>query len=107
MKGSSRRKAMRATTDFTKFIGATHVDSYQRQPKKVQRIARADESTERLARSIPYWPEKISYRSLEQLTGLSKKNIQIRVSNCHGRYMIFSDDDGKLSRLKPDLSNCI
>jgi len=98
---------MRATTDFTKFIGATHVDSYQRQPKKVHRIARADESTERLARSIPYWPEKISYRSLEQLTGLSKKNIQMRISNCHMHYKIFSDDDGKLSRLKPDLSNCI
>ena len=86
-------------------LPAAYVDSYTK-PMRVKKESKADESTERLALTIPFWPRTISYSSLEQLTGLSKKSIIVRVSSCHDRYKIFSDDDGKLSRLKPDLSNC-
>ena len=87
------------------YIDGTRANSYCT-PIRLPKQARTEERTERMASLIPYWPRTISYKSLEQLTGLSKESIIVRVSSCHDRFKIFSDDDGKLSRLKPDLSNC-
>lgn len=85
-------------------LTAVHVDSYTK-PAKVKKESKAEESTDRMAALIPFWPRTISYTSLEQLTGLSKPSIARRISSCHSRYLIFSDN-GRLSRLKNDMSNC-
>jgi hypothetical protein len=50
-------------------------------------------------------PKCVSYGELERSTGLSKPAIKMRISNCGDRFLIF-DDQGRLSRLKSDLSNC-
>ena len=63
------------------------------------------ETTIRLVERIPYWPQCVSYGELERSTGLSKPAIKMRISSCGNRYLIF-DDEGRLSRLKSDLSNC-
>jgi|GEM_PF-2351247 len=63
------------------------------------------ETTIRLVERIPYWPKCVSYGELERSTGLSKPAIKMRISSCGDRYLIF-DDEGRLSRLKSDLSNC-
>ena len=67
---------------------------------------RFSDQTMRLASLIPYWPRTISYKQLSEMTGISRQSIVVRVSSCHERFRIFSDDDGSLSRLKDDLSNC-
>lgn len=64
-----------------------------------------DETTIRLAEQIPYWPQRVSYGELERRTGLSRSVIKMRVSTAGNRFLIF-DDQGRLSRLKSDLSNC-
>lgn len=81
-----------------------HANSYL-VPQKTRPKSKADESTHRLAQQIPFWPEKISYTSLEKITGMSKRTINNRISSCHADYLIFADR-GQLSRLKDDLSNC-
>ena len=63
------------------------------------------ETTIRLVERIPYWAQCVSYGELERSTGLSKPAIKMRISSCGNRYLIF-DDEGRLSRLKRDLSNC-
>lgn len=63
------------------------------------------ETTIHLVERIPYWPKCVSYGELERSTGLSKPAIKMRISNCGDRFLIF-DDQGRLSRLKSDLSNC-
>lgn len=74
-------------------------------PQRPQRInTKRQSSTDELARAIPYWPETISYAELTEITGLSKASISVRVSSCHEDYLIFADN-GRLSRLKQDLSN--
>lgn len=62
------------------------------------------ETTIRLVERIPYWPQCVSYGELERSTGLSRPAIKMRISNCSDRYLIF-DDEGRVSRLKSDLSN--
>lgn len=62
------------------------------------------ENTLIMAKAIPFWPEMISYAELGEITGLSVASLQVRVSTCHDRFLIF-EHKGRLSRLKPDLSN--
>lgn len=81
-----------------------HANSYL-VPQKTRPKSKADESTHRLAQQIPFWPERISYTRLGQITGMSKRTINNRISSCHADYLIFADR-GQLSRLKDDLSNC-
>lgn len=64
-----------------------------------------DEETIALAQVIPFWPEVISVRELQDITGLSCGSIQSRVVSCGDTYLIFKHFTS-LSRLKPDLSNC-
>ncbi len=91
----------------TGYIDGTRANSYYKRSMRIHKESRTEERTERMADLIPFWPRTISYKSLEQLTGLSKESIIVRVSSCHDKFLIFSDDDGSLSRLKNDLSNCI
>ena len=67
-------------------------------------LGNLSETTIRLVERIPYWPKCISYGELERSTGLSRPAIKMRISNCSDRYLIF-DDEGRVSRLKSDLSN--
>jgi len=67
--------------------------------------SRASTETKGMAEAIPFWPDRISYSALEQITGMTKNSIVSRISSCHGEYKIFNDH-GRLSRLMPDLSNC-
>ena len=92
---------------YAGYIDGRRANSYNTPLRIPRQHAKTEEKTERMASLIPYWPRTISYTSLTQLTGLSKQSIKVRVSSCHDKFKIFSDDDGSLSRLKNDLSNCI
>ena len=84
----------------------TRVNSYQQSPAKAEpRPSKSDIQTEKMVSFIPYWPEVITYRDLANLTGLTKRTILMRVSVAGNRHLIFNDE-GRLSRLKRDLSNC-
>ena len=98
---------MRSTISFESFIGGVRVNSTTRSKAVTQRTfqSKASEKTRELAEYIPYWPQTIRLHQLMEVTGLSKTSITSRISACHGDFLIFSDR-GKLSRLKPDLSNC-
>lgn len=91
------------------FITAVHADSYSK-PMKIQKEKQRDskeqELTQKIALLIPFWPKTISPKVLGDQVGISAQSVSVRVSSCHGRYLIFSDR-GRLSRLKDDLSNCI
>lgn len=67
--------------------------------------SKATKSTRLLAQHIPFWPEIIKISDLCQKIGLTKNQVEARVSSCHGDYLIFSISNGALSRLKDDLSN--
>ena len=97
---------MRATLNLSQPIGGIRVSSTTRADARNYRFAsKASESTRDLAERIPFWPQAIRMHELAKATGLSKTSITSRISACHGDFLIFSDR-GKLSRLKPDLSNC-
>jgi S-adenosylmethionine hydrolase len=64
------------------------------------------ELTDKMAQDIPYWPEVIKPSVLAHRYGVDNQSVACRVASCHDRYLIFNDN-GNLSRLKPDLSNCI
>ena len=64
------------------------------------------ELTEKMAQDIPFWPEVIRPSVLADRYGIDKQSVSGRIASCHDRYLIFNDH-GCLSRLKPDLSNCI
>lgn len=99
---------MRAIGCYTHSIIGIRVDSASRARTAVRHYefpSKASRETREMAEAIPYWPETIRYTELEQITGMTKNSIVSRISSCHGEYKIFSDR-GKLSRLKPDLSNC-
>lgn len=97
---------MRATLDLSQPIGGMRVSSITRSEINRYRFtSKASEATRDLAERIPFWPQAIRMHELMMATGLSKTSITSRISACHGEFLIFSDR-GKLSRLKPDLSNC-
>ena len=97
---------MRGSSISRTFIDGTRANSYNT-PIRLPKQARTEEKTERMASLIPYWPQTISYASLSQLTGLSKDSLEGRIASCQNKFLIFNDDDGSLSRLKYDRSNCI
>ena len=100
---------MRAIGCYAHAIIGIRVDSVTR-PRTTARQydfpSRASRETREMAEAIPYWPETIRYTDLEKITGMTKNSIVSRISACHGDYKIFTDR-GRLSRLMPDLSNCI
>lgn len=98
---------MNELSSSQRFYGAT---KYYAEPIRTKRPVTVEKKTEprteRMASLIPYWPKTITYKKLSEMTGISRQSIVVRVSSCHERFRIFSDDDGSLSRLKDDLSNC-
>ncbi len=88
-------------------IQGTRVGSISRgEPRSTAPVTpKYDEDTKMLAKAIPYWPEVISTRELQEATGLSWSSVLARISSCAGDYLVFSDGP-RHSRLKRDLSNC-
>ncbi len=83
----------------------SNIQVYLFQRNKPVRVSNVKESTKELAQYIPFWPNVIKINDLVKKTGLTRNQIEVRMSSCHGEYLIFTVEKGALSRLKEDLSN--
>jgi DNA-binding MarR family transcriptional regulator len=86
------------------FIGGTRNFMYQEKIVSDEKPKRLSPLQRRILRVIPYYPQEISVSDLAAKLGFPSDAMYTRLASCsfHG---LIAEDEGRVTRLRRDLSN--